>query len=43
MGLYFQGVTFPLYDDYKPEYWDEALRWLFGQPVKKLKIPDQKK
>ena len=43
MGLYFQGVTFPLYDDYKPEYWDEALRWLFGQPVKKLKIPEPKK
>ena len=43
MGLYFQGVTFPLYDDYKPKYWDEALRWLFGQPVKKLKIPEPKK
>jgi len=43
MGLYFQGVTFPLYDDYKPEYWDEALRWLFGQPAKKLKIPEPKK
>lgn len=43
MGLYFQGVTFPLYDDYKPEYWDEALRWLFGQLVKKLKIPEPKK
>ena len=43
MGLYFQGVEFPLYDDYKPEYWDEALRWLFGQPAKKLKIPEPKK
>lgn len=38
MGLYFKGVEFPIYEDYKPEYWNSALRWAFAQPPKELTL-----
>lgn len=38
MGLYFKNLTFPVYEDYKPEYWNSSLRWAFAQPPKVLNL-----
>ena len=38
MGLYFNNVVFPIYEDYKPDYWNDSLRWIFGQPPKSLDL-----
>ena len=43
MGMYFNNLEFPIFEDYKPEYWNDSIRWIFGQPKKKLKILPPKK
>ena len=36
MGMFFKDVKFPEYEDYTPEYWNDAIRWAFCQEEKKL-------
>ncbi|MCQ2819821.1 MAG: hypothetical protein MJ252_21360 [archaeon] len=38
MGMYFKNVTFPEYEDYKPEYWNDVIRWVLCQPAKALDL-----
>ena len=38
MGIYFQNIEFSIFEDYKPEYWNDAIRWCLGQSKKTLKI-----
>ena len=43
MGMYFHKIEFPIFEDYKPEYWNDAIRWCLGQSKKALKILPPKK
>ena len=38
MGLFFKNVNYPDYGDYKPEYWNDAIRWALCQPEKPLTL-----
>lgn len=42
MGLFFANVEFPVFDDYKPEYWNDVIRFTFCQPEKVLNLNEIK-
>lgn len=35
MGKYFNGVVFPVFDDYKPKYWIDSIKWVFEEEHEK--------
>lgn len=35
MGKYFNNVNFPLFDDYKPKYWMDSIKWIFEEEHEK--------
>ena len=35
MGKYFNNVQFPVFDDYKPKYWMDSIKWVFEEEHEK--------
>jgi len=35
MGKFFNNVTFPVFDDYKPKYWMDSIKWVFEEEHEK--------
>lgn len=35
MGKYIANTTFPLFDDYKPKYWMDSVKWVFEEEHEK--------
>ena len=35
MGKYFINVQFPIFDDYKPKYWMDSIKWVFEEEHEK--------
>ena len=35
MGKYFNNVQFPVFDDYKPKYWMDTIKWVFEEEHEK--------
>ena len=35
MGKYFNNVQFPVFDDYKPKYWMDSIKWAFEEEHEK--------
>ena len=35
MGKFFNNVQFPIFDDYKPKYWMDSIKWVFEEEHEK--------
>ena len=35
MGKYFNNLVFPVFDDYKPKYWMDSIKWVFEEEHEK--------
>ena len=35
MGKFFNNVVFPIFDDYKPKYWMDSIKWVFEEEHEK--------